>query len=87
MAKKAHRQMAAVAGVALAAIAALIPVYTTSQIAGETYSCGAAIAAAFHRWPGCREAAPPYLIGAVILLAATAMVVIGMREEEEGASQ
>jgi hypothetical protein len=81
--KKAQRQMVAVAGGALAAVAALVPVGAESAISGQTLKCGAAISAAFHQWPGCRDAAPPYLIAAVVLLAATAMVVIGMRDKED----
>jgi peptidoglycan/LPS O-acetylase OafA/YrhL len=87
VANKAQRQMVAVAGVALAAIAVLIPVQAVRTVSGQTLSCGAAITAAFHQWPGCRDAAPPYLIGAVVLLAATAMVVIGLRQEDEKATK
>ncbi|MFF9199983.1 hypothetical protein ACF09L_32730 [Streptomyces sp. NPDC014779] len=83
--KKSQRQLVAVAGAAVAVVVALLPVSFTSEVDGTTYSCGAAVSAAFHRWPGCREVAPPYLIGAVILLAVTAMVVIRMREKEQKA--
>lgn len=85
--KKSQRQLVAVAGAAVAALAALFPVRFTSEVDGVTRSCGAAVSAAFHQWPGCREAAPPYLIGAVLLLAATAMFVIGMREEQQAPEQ
>lgn len=67
-----HRTRAKIVGVAAAALAliiALLPVAFTSDVDGITYSCGPAINAAFHKWPGCQGAAPPYLIVAVVVAA------------------
>jgi hypothetical protein len=41
--------------------------------AEATIPCGPALSAAFHRFPGCQDAAPPYLIVAVLVAAAGAI--------------
>jgi cell division protein FtsX len=73
----------AIAAGAAAAIVALLPVRFTSDVDGVTRSCGPAISAAFHRWPGCQEAAPPYLIAAVVIAAAGAILAVSMSKKDD----
>lgn len=83
MPPRARAKFVAVVAGAAAVIVALLPVSFTSDVDGATYSCGTAISAAFHRWPGCRNAAPPYLIGAVVIAAVGALVAVGMASKDE----
>ncbi|MGW4565360.1 hypothetical protein ACWEN3_24020 [Streptomyces sp. NPDC004561] len=69
----------AIATGAIALIVALLPVSFTTMtgLVGEetetTIPCGPALSAAFHRYPGCQDAASPYLIVAVLIAAAGAV--------------
>ncbi|GAA1275459.1 hypothetical protein GCM10009646_72760 [Streptomyces aureus] len=76
MPPRTRAKVIAIAAGAAALIVALLPVSFTSDVDGVTYSCGPAIAAAFHRWPGCQEGAPPYLIAAVVIAAAGAIYAV-----------
>lgn len=75
-------KIVAIASCAAGAIVALLPVSFTSEVDDVTRSCGPAVAAAFHRWPGCQDAAPPYLIATVVLAAAGAIVAMNMQKED-----
>jgi hypothetical protein len=65
----------AIAAGAIALVVALLPVSFTTmtgpvgQEKEARIACGSALPAAFHRYPGCRDAAPPYLIVAVLIAA------------------
>jgi hypothetical protein len=69
----------AIAAGAIALVVALLPVSFTTMtgpVGEETEAsipCGPALSAAFHRYPGCQDAAPPYLIVAVLIAAAGAV--------------
>lgn len=80
MPPRTRAKMVAVVASAAAVIVALLPVGFTSD--GVAYSCGSAISAAFHRWPGCRDAAPPYLIGAVVIAAVGAVLALSMANKD-----
>lgn len=83
MPPRTRAKLVAVGAGAAAVIVALLPVRFTSDVDNVTRSCGTAIGAAVHQWPGCRDAAPPYLIAAVVIAAAGAMTAIGMSKPQK----
>lgn len=83
MPPRTRAKVAAIAAGAAGVIVALLPVSFTSQVDDVTRSCGPAVAAAFHRWPGCQEAAPAYLIAAVVIAAAGGMIAVDMSKRSE----